>query len=110
MRNRKRVRGRYRSLVEPMFPRYLFIQLDDEGDDWGPIRSTIGVANMVRFGMMPARVPDGLVQLLRGREDEQGVQSLPWSRLSKRVTRCALLKVSWPDTRRSITVAAARSG
>ncbi len=77
VRNRKRVGGRYRSLIEPMFPRYLFIQLNDETDDWGPIRSTIGVANLVRFGMIPARLPDALMQLLRDREDEQGIQNLP---------------------------------
>ena len=77
VRNRRRVGGRYRSLIEPMFPRYLFIQLDDKTDDWGPIRSTIGVARMVRFGMIPARLPDTLVQLLREREDGQGIQSLP---------------------------------
>jgi len=77
VRNRRRVGGRYRSLIEPMFPRYLFIQLDDQNDDWGPIRSTIGVANLVRFGVTPARLPDALVQLMREREDEQGIQNLP---------------------------------
>ena len=77
MRNRKRVGGQYRSVIEPMFPRYLFIRLDDERDDWGPIRSTIGVANLVRFGMTPARLPDALVQMLRDKEDGPGIQSVP---------------------------------
>jgi len=77
VRNRRRVGGRYRSLIEPMFPRYLFIQLDDENQDWGPIRSTLGVAKLVRFGMTPARLPDALLQLLREREDELGIQILP---------------------------------
>ena len=77
VRNRKRVGGHYRSLIEPMFPRYLFIQLDDQSDDWGPIRSTIGVAKLVRFGIIPARLPDAFVQLMREREDNQGIQSLP---------------------------------
>ncbi len=77
VRNRKRVAGRYRSLIEPMFPRYLFIQLDDENQDWGPIRSTLGVAKLVCFGMIPARLPDALLQLLREREDDLGIQILP---------------------------------
>jgi len=77
VRNRRRVGGRYRSLIEPMFPRYLFIHLDDQNEDWGPIRSTIGVANLVRFGVIPARLPDTLVQLMREREDAQGLQNLP---------------------------------
>jgi transcriptional antiterminator RfaH len=57
-----------------MFPRYLFIHLNDQTDNWGPIRSTIGVSNLVRFGMQPARVPDDLIETLRGREDEEGIQ------------------------------------
>lgn len=77
LRSRKRVRGRYTSVVETMFPRYLFIHLSDQSDDWGPIRSTIGVSKLVRFGGLPARVPDELVDLLRGREDEEGLQTLP---------------------------------
>lgn len=77
IRNRKRRQGRYVASVEPMFPRYLFIHLSDESDDWGPVRSTIGVTRFVRFGMLPARVPDDLVELLRSREDAEGVQSLP---------------------------------
>ncbi len=77
VRHRKRVGGRYRTLVEPMFPRYMFILLDDTNDDWGPIRSTIGVANLVRFGMVPARLPDTLVHLMRKREDTEGIQHLP---------------------------------
>jgi transcriptional antiterminator RfaH len=57
-----------------MFPRYLFIQLNDQTDDWGPVRSTIGVSSLVRFGMQPARVPDDLVDTLKSREDQEGIQ------------------------------------
>ncbi len=45
-----RLRGRYRERVDPLFPRYLFIHLDQCNDNWGPIRSTQGVAGMVRPG------------------------------------------------------------
>lgn len=76
IRVRRRRQGRYVKLVEPMFPRYLFMHLNDETDNWGPIRSTIGVSNMVRFGALPARVPDELVQALREREDEEGLQQI----------------------------------
>jgi transcriptional antiterminator RfaH len=75
IRNRRRRKGRYVSIIEPMFPRYLFVHLSDETDNWGPIRSTIGVANMVRFGMQAARVPDSLIVTMQGR-DEEGVQTL----------------------------------
>lgn len=68
MHNRKRRAGRYVNIIEPMFPRYLFIHLDTQTDNWGPIRSTLGVSTLVRFGHQPARVPDELIALLRSRE------------------------------------------
>lgn len=77
LRNRRRIAGRYQARIEPMFPRYLFVHLDDANDDWGPIRSTIGVARLVRFGACAATVPDALVAALREREDVDGVQVLP---------------------------------
>lgn len=77
IRRRRRRRGRYVATVEPMFPRYLFVRFDAERDHWGPIRSTLGVAKLVRFGAALARVPDDLVALLRSREDLEGVQDAP---------------------------------
>ena len=57
-------------VVEPMFPRYLFVQLDssDQGKSWTPIRSTMGVSQLVHFGARAAKVDDTLVDLLRQRE------------------------------------------
>ena len=63
--------------IEPMFPRYLFIHLDTESDNWAPIRSTVGVTNLVRFGMAPSPVPDDLIKVLRDRDDSTGVQDIP---------------------------------
>jgi transcriptional antiterminator RfaH len=60
-----------------MFPRYLFIHLNRETDNWAPIRSTLGVVSIVRFGRTAARVPDDLLAMLRSREDAQGIQILP---------------------------------
>ena len=73
----RRRRGRSVKVIAPMFPRYLFINLSDKTDDWRPIRSTIGVANLVRFGVEAARVPDDLIDSLKAREDETGIQVLP---------------------------------
>lgn len=60
-------------VIEPLFPRYLFIYLDTHSDNWGPIRSTLGVSALVRFGQEPARVPAELVDFLRTREDGEGL-------------------------------------
>ncbi|MBK1727459.1 transcription/translation regulatory transformer protein RfaH [Halorhodospira neutriphila] len=69
IRVRRRRRGRYETLVEPMFPRYLFIRLAAGEEDWSPIRSTLGVSRLVRFGTWPARVPDELVAAIRERTE-----------------------------------------
>lgn len=58
--------------TEPLFPRYLFIHLDANTDDWSPIRSTIGVHHLVRFGDQPARVPGEMIEALR-QQCEDGV-------------------------------------
>ena len=80
---RRRRRGRPYSEPGPMFPRYLFIHLGAGIDDWGPIRSTMGVSTLVRFGQAPARVPDDLIQALKGKEDANGIQVLPYNLLKK---------------------------
>ena len=56
--------------AEPLFSRYLFIQLDTNlsGKSWGPIRSTLGVSKLVVFGSEPARVDSGLIYLFKQRE------------------------------------------
>lgn len=58
------------TVAEPMFPRYLFIRLDTSGSgqSWSPIRSTLGVSQLVRFGGQPAVVDSKLIELLRARE------------------------------------------
>ena len=69
--------GRRVVRIEPMFPRYLFIRLDTATDNWAPIRSTLGVSSLVRFGMHPSPVPEELVAYLRSRDTAAGYQDLP---------------------------------
>lgn len=54
----------------PLFPRYLFVNLDldFESKSWAPIRSTRGVSSLVRFGQSPAKIHDELVQYIYSRE------------------------------------------
>jgi transcriptional antiterminator RfaH len=58
----KIIRGARKVVSEPLFARYLFICLDPEGSkSWAPIRSTKGVASLVRFGQRPAQVSNLIV-------------------------------------------------
>jgi transcriptional antiterminator RfaH len=76
VRQVRRRLGRRVSAIGAMFPRYLFVRLDSNTDNWAPIRSTLGVVSIVRFGQAPARVPDRFVDYLRNREDGQGIQTI----------------------------------
>ena len=49
----------------PLFPSYLFIELDDKIQNWTPIRSTKGVSNFVRFGLSFAKVPNQIINLIK---------------------------------------------
>ena len=69
LKQSKRLRGRWVDVIEPMFPRYLFVALDFGVQDLSPIRSTLGVIDLVRFGLEPATVPPGIVESLMAAED-----------------------------------------
>ena len=80
---RKTRAGRRLTVVEPLFPRYLFIRLDQETDNWSPIRSTVGVATLVRFGPRPTPVPQDLIDTLKANENVKGYHKLPPLRLRR---------------------------
>ncbi len=65
-RNGKRITS-----IEAFFPRYLFISLNTTTDNWSPIRSTPGVANIVRFAQYPTVVSDSLISLLMSNENPE---------------------------------------
>lgn len=65
LKTSKRRSGKWVEVVEPLFPRYLFIQMVENQDSFAPIRSTFGVSKLVRFGDTPAQAPLGLVESLR---------------------------------------------
>jgi transcriptional antiterminator RfaH len=60
-------RGKLQLVDEPLFSRYLFVQLDTsiESRSWTPIHSTKGVTRLVRFGMQPAKVDADVIDFLR---------------------------------------------
>ncbi|MEK6748705.1 MAG: transcription/translation regulatory transformer protein RfaH [Pseudomonadota bacterium] len=78
----KRRGGRWMELIEPLFPRYLFIQLSTTTDNWSPIRSTRGVAGLVRFGDEPALAPDGLVEAMISRENSSGLHRIEMKKIN----------------------------
>ncbi|WP_300557191.1 transcription/translation regulatory transformer protein RfaH [Limnohabitans sp. Rim8] len=66
-------RGKPVVVAEPMFPSYVFVQLDTsgQGQSWSPIRSTLGVRELVKFGGHPPKVDAELINTLHEREQLQ---------------------------------------
>ena len=58
-------RGKLTSVTEPMFSRYLFIRTTTLVQDLSLVRSTLGVIQLVRFGTVPAKVPNDWVESMR---------------------------------------------
>ncbi|MEN9902186.1 MAG: transcription antitermination protein RfaH [Pseudomonadota bacterium] len=63
-------RGKLLKRMEPLFPRYLFLHLEEGNDNWGPIRSTMGVAGLVRFGQAYAVVSNEVMEAVRERTQD----------------------------------------
>ena len=55
--------------IEPLFPRYLFLNAIPDQQSLGPVRSTIGVACLVRFGMKLVEMPENIIQAVHNRCD-----------------------------------------
>ncbi|MEX2650558.1 MAG: transcription termination/antitermination NusG family protein [Alphaproteobacteria bacterium] len=77
-RHRRRIRHARRAVaaLRPLFPRYLFVQLDLAGEPWRSVLSTVGVAAVVGAEGRPTAVPEDVIADLRSRADGAGVVEL----------------------------------
>ncbi len=60
----------------PLFPRYMFVQIDMASQRWRSIQSTFGVSHLVFSGDEPAAVRNEIVERLKEREDNDGLIQL----------------------------------
>ena len=73
IRERRIIQGRRRIVTPALFPGYIFVVIELQ---WSAARYCPGVIRLVMDGERPARVPDRVVEELRGRE-RNGVIELP---------------------------------
>jgi transcriptional antiterminator RfaH len=57
--------------IEPLFPRYLFLNAIPDQQSLGSVRSTRGVSSLVRFGMQLVQVPDNIIGAIENRCDPE---------------------------------------
>ena len=75
----KRVRRHARkteAVSRPLFPRYMFVELDLSLERWRSIYSTFGVSQLITTGEDPVPVPAGVVDEIRAREGSDGFVEL----------------------------------
>ena len=84
-------RGKLLKKMEPLFPRYLFLHLEEGNDNWGPIRSTMGVAGLVRFGQAYAVVSDDVLEAVVAKVQWNTVEEFAADR-----TNPLLAEPAWP--------------
>lgn len=67
-------RGTRKKVVEPMFPSYVFVHPDSLVEQFYKLRSTYGVASVLRFGDNIPQISEGFIEQLKqldNREEEQ---------------------------------------
>ena len=62
--SRKRRQNKWATVIEPLFPGYLFVQLELGKDNLAPISSTLGCRDLVRIGSGLVPVPDDVMEPL----------------------------------------------
>ena len=73
----KRKAKQFKTMLRPLFPGYLFVQIDPLAGDWRKINNTRGVARLVQFGADPCPVPDTVIAALFERCDADHVLQDP---------------------------------
>src|SRR5258708_33468853 len=70
---KRRHARRVETVAAPLYPGYVFVAIDCGVQRWRSIQSTIGVSRLVCHGDDPAAVPEGIVEELKRRQDENGL-------------------------------------
>jgi len=63
-------------VLRPLFPGYLFINLDIEKARWRAINGTIGVSRIVNFGPTPSVIDTAFIAALKAAENMEGCVGL----------------------------------
>ncbi len=65
---RRRLRGKTMLVERPLFGAYLFFSLDPHRQEWSPILAVDGVEDILRNNLVPSRVPEVWITMMRKAE------------------------------------------
>ena len=69
LRHNKQIRRQEKTVVEPLFPRYLFARFDIN-DRYRAVNYARGVLKIVEFGLRPAEVSESVIEAIRERLED----------------------------------------
>lgn len=69
---RRRHARRSDTVQTPLFPGYLFVEMDPDQARWRALNSTVGVSELICANGRPAPLPEEIIADIRQREDEEG--------------------------------------
>ena len=69
LRQRKMIRRQEETVVEPLFPRYLFARFDIH-NRYRTVNFARGVLSVVEFGLRPAEVSESLIESIKERVED----------------------------------------
>ena len=69
LRQNKWIRRQEKTVVEPLFPRYLFARFDIN-DRYRAVNFARGVLHIVEFGLQPAELSESMIEAIRERLDD----------------------------------------
>lgn len=70
---KRRRHARKADIVQsPLFPGYLFVEMDPDQARWRALNSTVGVSELVCSNGRPAPLPEDVIADIREREDARG--------------------------------------
>lgn len=74
-----RRRGRHvTEITAPLFPRYIFVELDLDAERWRAVNSTYGVRHIVCMGERPGALPEHVIPEIKKREANDGHVALTY--------------------------------
>ena len=59
--------------LSPVFPRYIFVKIDPDLENWITIKSTLGVEKSVMFADKLTSVPNDIIKAIRSKLDDSDV-------------------------------------
>jgi len=66
--------GKRQKRLEPLFPGYIFINLEQTDPVWAKLRSTLGVLRVVKFSGKPAPIADAVVDQIKASMEKVAAQ------------------------------------